>query len=145
MGSRGQKSTSANSNSSNERLEIEIKILESKIFSRPATDAKEDLKKQIDVARKLDGTLTGVELHGGRDSWKLFKIAQAMDRPNYVMSYNFKLWAEGRERPLGAKKEVFDEGVSFVKDLRKKYDDVTLAAAYNFAHTFKDEWDLGLK
>ena len=62
-----------------------------------------------------------------------------------MLSYDLEDWANGLQRPLGLSKKDFDEVRSHIKKLHKKYDYTTIASAYNFSHTFKDYWDIGLK
>ena len=54
-------------------------------------------------------------------------------------------WAKGFQKPLGMTDKDFSEVRSAIKKLHQKYDYTTIAAAYNFAHTFKDYREIGMK
>jgi hypothetical protein len=144
MGSRGQRSASAKS-ASNPDLDHALAVAESKgKYLYRSDDTKRDIEKQVKIAKKLDGTKLGADFHGGDESYSLFKIGSKTSWDN-MFTFNLEDWAKGYNKPLGISKKDFKEVQSHIKKLHKKYDYTTIATAYNYAHLFKDYWDIGLK
>lgn len=147
MGGRGQSSASAYALSEYKQwMNEEFESVKNSIEYQRTKWVKEDLDKQMALAKKIAGTELGAKFHEDNKTGNQLSALGIRLGSNYrLTSDNLKDWANGRQRPLEASKERWDKAKKSLKELSKDYDYLTIATAFNFSHVFPGYWEIGKK